>query len=264
MQIDGPVAQLELAADAHHRLPVLLFCLDPIGGFEEPFLSLSQLGAVDLRPVASMDELEAMVFANTGQMIVSVTASTDEQKSLTELAEKIVRRNASCHSHVHLMALLTGSPDLVVIDRLEALGTRVLLRHHVEAIEHQVRLSTWRIMRCPTLSVPCFYLRYPDSNTLEVFLLGPLQRQQLRYGEKLASLFETLAVTRRWTTTQQIADELEIARSSVKVYTDRLRDEYELNRHLAGVNVPAGRVFCSEKHGSAWMHRFNGQVLILD
>ncbi len=264
MQIDRPMHHLELAADAHHRLPALLFYFDPTEGFDEPFRNLSRIGAIDLRPVASMKELEAAVFTNTGQMIVSVTVRADEQTQISEFAEKIVRRNACCHSYVHLITLLPGTPDLTIVDRLESLGARVFLREHVEAIEHQVRLLAWRVMRRPSSPVPCFYLRYPDSDTLEVFLLGRLQRQQLRYAKKLASLFEMLAVTKRWTTTYQVANELEIARSSVKVYMDRLRDEYELNRHLAGVDVPAERVFCSEKHGGAWMHRFNGQVLILD
>ena len=73
-----------------------------------------------------------------------------------------------------------------------------------------------------------------------------------------------MALGRRWATSRQIAEELGISRSSVKVYLDRLRDEYDAKRSQSGVAVPGKHVFCSELHNGVWMHRLRAQILVLD
>ena len=245
------------------RLPPQVFYVGDKAGRDEVLLGLARSGTIELYPV-DISEAEAAVGASVGQIILVVTANASDSARLVPLAEKILMLNTSKHRHIHFLLLLTEMPDNGTIDRLEMLGARVTLLNNAGTIESYIRLLAWRISRPPSMPVPCFYVRYQDSETLSIFLLGPRGRVELLYGEKIGLLFEMLAVTHRWATTVQIASELEIGRSSVKVYLDRLRDEYERKRPQAGVDIPAERVFCSERHNGVWIHRLRGQVLVLN
>ncbi len=165
--------------------------------------------------------------------------------------------------YARLLILLTDESPLDLVDRLESLGARVFARKHIEAIEICVQLPTWQLKK-PERHLPSFYLLYPAPESLTVFLRGRIKRIQLAYGERVDRLSEILAIDRRWFTTKQIAEAIEVAESSVKVYMSRLRAEFESKRYLAGVDVAANRVFCSSRENGAWMHRLRAQVLILD
>jgi len=246
------------------RLAPRLFCLDRDLGSENVFVRLSQSKIVELRPLVKVSQVESAISEAIGQVIVAVTANPDNPKEVIALAKRAVFLNASLHRHVHFIALLTGNHDLETIDCLERLGVRVIWRHEEDAIETCVRALAWRIIRRPSMPGPCFYLHYPDCDRLQVFLIGLRGRTELLYGEKLGALFEMLALTHHWATTSQIAKELDISKSSVKVYLDRLRGEYEQKRFEAGVAIAASRVFCSDRQNGVWIHCLRGQVLVLD
>jgi hypothetical protein len=228
-------------------------------------LDLARERIIDLECVGSLVELETLLCTNSGKVIVSLAATANNQDDVVRLAERIVKLNTSQHMHVQPIVTLTEAcPSLLFLDALENLGTRVVWDREAGAIESVVRLLAWRFSKRPRCPVPCFYLHYPDSDTLEVYLLGRIQRTQLMYTEKLGTLFEMMALGRRWLTTRQIAEELAIGRSSVKVYFDRLRDEYDAKRSESGIDVPGKLVFCSELHHGVWVHRLRAQILVLD
>jgi len=246
------------------RLPPQVFYVGDDARPDRVLRSLARAGTIDLCPMSDISEAESAVAAAIGQIILVVTANAGDTTRLVALAERIVVLNTSNHRHIHFLPLLAEIPDNGTIDRLEMLGVRVMLRNNAEMIDTYVRLLVWRISRPPSLPVPCFYLHYQDAESVSIFLLGPRGRAELRYGEKIGLLFEMLSVTHRWATTPQIASELEIGRSSVKVYLDRLRHEYERQRQVAGMDIPAKRVFCSELHNGVWIHRLRGRVLVID
>jgi hypothetical protein len=231
---------------------------------EEVFVCLSQSGLIDLRHLTDITEAEKAISAASGQIVLSVTADSNDSQQLLNLAKRVLRVNTSGHRHTHLTVLLTGSLDVSLIDQLESFGIRVFSRDDKQGIETYLRVLVWRISKPPSLSGPCFYVQYSEMGRLRIFLLGRRKRAELLYGEKLGLLFEMLAVTHRWATTKQIAEELDISRSSVKVYFDRLREEYENKRADAGSDIPGDRVFCSKRSNSVWIHYLRGQVLILD
>lgn len=264
MNIVQPAPDPEATTAGALRQPMQLLYVDPYPDICKPFFDLVQENIVTPHKFDGIEEIDEALSACAGTTIVSITSGTGGDPRLLYLAERAVRLNSSKHVHFQLMVLMLGSPNIEAIDKLESLGVRVFFRDDAATVEAHIRVLAWRFKKQPPISVPLFYLRYPDSDTLEVFLLGRIQRTQLIYGEKLATLFEMMALERHWVTSRQIADELDISRSSVKVYLDQLREEYDAKRSESGVNVPGELVFCSERHNGAWMHRLRAQILILD
>jgi biotin operon repressor len=160
------------------------------------------------------------------------------------------------------MILLKDEPQPAYTDALERMGVRVFLRRHQEVIEQFARLLAWQLSRAQSRG-PSFCLVYNDATDLTVFLRGRIQEVELAYGNRIATLFETMALNRHWHTTRQIADDLGLSLTSVKVYLQRLRREYESKRRDAGVEISAHQVFQSVRMNGAWMHRFVGHVRIL-
>ena len=251
----------------HLKLPVQLLLVDPYfdSCHDVPFSNLARLGIVEPHLIGDLAALETELVTSVGKVIVAVTTGRDHDGDVVNLAKRIVRLNATRYLHVELVVELAArTPALPFVDTLESLGTRVLWQSTLETREAQIRFLAWRFQKAPSTKVPCFYLHYPDCNTLEVFLLGRRQRTPLIYGEQLGVLFEMMALGRRWVTSREIAEELGISRSSTKVYLDRLRGEYDSKRDQAGVNIPGECVFCSERRNGVWMHRLRGQIIILD
>ena len=164
------------------KLPVQLFCFDPdpSSRSEKVYLNLAREGIVEPKPVGDITDLKAALGTSLGKVIVSVTATASNQRDVLNLTKRIARLNASRYVQVQLMVVLSEcNPSLPFIDALESLGCWIVWQSEGYAIEIFIRLLAWRFRKTPCVSVPCFYLHYPDSDSLEVYLLGRIQRTQL-------------------------------------------------------------------------------------
>jgi hypothetical protein len=241
---------------------IQLFYVDPDSHSDDLFSRPERIGIAAVQQFSTFAQLEAAARSAEGPVIVSVTGSSEDQPAFLALAREIERLNASQgRVRVRTMVLLIDALPPKAVDALERTGVRVFLRSCPRLIEQFARLLAWQL-GTPAALQPSFYLAYQDAVTLTVYLQGRIQAVEMAYGDRLATLFETLALNPRWFSTRQLADELEISGNSVKVYLARLRQEYDSKRWAVGVDIPSAEVFRSVRVNGAWLHRLSARIRV--